>query len=75
MLPFLARKFKYLLQKRAANNKNPSMILHFSNSEIFEFSRQKWHHQKCDSTYRFAHPCLSICDINQENVMNTLPCT
>ena len=51
------------------------MILHFSNSEIFEFSRQKWHHQKCDSTYRFAHPCLSICDINQENTLKTLPCT
>ena len=43
--------------------------------QTFEFSRQKWQHHKCDSKYRFAHPLPLICDMNQENVLKTLPCT
>ena len=34
--------------------------------QIFEFSRQKWQHHKCDSTNRFAHPLALICDMNQK---------
>ena len=43
--------------------------------QIFEFSRQKWLHQKCESTNRFAHPSALICDSNHENVLKTLPWT
>ena len=74
MEPFLARKLKYLWQYRAANNQNPITVLQQAIDQIFEFSRQKWQHQKCDSTNRFAHPLALICDINQENALKTLPC-
>ena len=40
-----------------------------------EFLRQKWQHQKCDPTNRFAHPCLSICDIDELNELKCLSCT
>ena len=43
--------------------------------QTFEFSRQKWQQQKCDSTNRFAHPLALICDINQESALKNLPCT
>ena len=43
--------------------------------QTFEFLRQKWQHHKCDSKYRFAHPLPLICDMSQENVLKTLPCT